>query len=762
MKNMTFAQKLLCMLLLPFCLFGCKDQMDEHYEVPGWVKGSVWEELAADENGKYSTFLQAAELCGYRKIMEGKAIMTVMAPDNDAFSAYLSAHGYASVKDIPTEDLQKLVGFHLLYYSYNKGSLENFRPEGESAGDDGEEILDPGMYYKFRTRSANTPTQEVDPATGKTVTVYHLERFVPVFSHYYFASKKIDAKSNYEYFYPNSTWTGDNGFNVSDASVKDYGIICSNGYIYTIDRVLEPMETIYEEMKKNDKYSEFLAMYDQFSEYTYDQNLSTMYGSTLGVDSLFLHGHQSPLAPIALEWPVSNYQRLDTLAYKAYSLFAPSNTALENFFNSYWKNSGYKSIEDLDPLIVRLFLNEYCYGGSVAFPEEIRNGKIVNASGVPYNFNPDEVTDRKMCVNGSFYGLDKIDAPVLFGSVSGATIHDKNYINFLYVLNGSESLSTYGNQDAKFTLLVPTNDAFSYHEDHFQLTSYPSGNVLEYTDPETGDIAGVPASVCQRLAQIHTSFGQVTTLKTSGTQVVVAQTPYNYWFVKDGKVTCSKYFNNILLNPSYDPFVPFTEVTNNGTAWTNGKVYAYQADQTNGMFDADIDGITSLQKTIAIANDPAAPYYIFAKLIKEAGMVKGEVIDGLSGRVVMFIPSNEVLIKALQEKKIPGATAITVSGNELSGTAEDPIALKAYLSNYIMVGSALTTCPYPGSAMKSGEYLNYNGQMLEYTDNGTSLSVKLANGTTNCAVDGKWWYFPFCYNDGCFHMITGLLSTSAD
>ena len=64
--------------------------------------------------------------------------------------------------------------------------MENFRPEGEGAYDEGTEILDPGLYYKFRTRSSGEPTREVDPLTGKSVTVYHLERFVTVFSHYFF------------------------------------------------------------------------------------------------------------------------------------------------------------------------------------------------------------------------------------------------------------------------------------------------------------------------------------------------------------------------------------------------------------------------------------------------------------------------------------------------------------------------------------------------------------------------------------------------
>lgn len=149
-------------------------------------------------------FLEAAELSGFKPILDGKSVATVMAPDNDAFAAYLEEHGYVSVKDIPTDDLKKLIGYHLIYYSYSKSDLENFRPEDSATSKDDDDddelgVLQPGMYYKFRTHSTSPITKEVDPSTNNTVTVYHLERFLPVFSHHIFASKGIDAKKNYEF-----------------------------------------------------------------------------------------------------------------------------------------------------------------------------------------------------------------------------------------------------------------------------------------------------------------------------------------------------------------------------------------------------------------------------------------------------------------------------------------------------------------------------------------------------------------------------------
>lgn len=81
-----------------------------------------------------------------------------------------------------------MIGFHLLYYSYNKNKLVNFRPEGDLITDE-EMNKNAGLYYKFRTRSSNVPTMEVEASTGKRRMVYHLDRFIPVFSYRFWDTK---------------------------------------------------------------------------------------------------------------------------------------------------------------------------------------------------------------------------------------------------------------------------------------------------------------------------------------------------------------------------------------------------------------------------------------------------------------------------------------------------------------------------------------------------------------------------------------------
>lgn len=784
---MTFTIRCLCWLLCSLFIFSCEDKIEEHNKKQPWVGGNVWEVLSGEEmNGNYSIFLRAIELTGYRDIVEGKGVMTVMAPDNAAFTSYLQEHGYASVDEMQKSnpaELKTLVGFHLLYYVYNKGMMENFRPEGEGAGDGDNEILDPGMYYKFRTRSGSPVTEEYDAETGKTRSVYHLERLLPVFSYNFFSSKKIDAKSNYEFFYGNSSWTGADGFNVAEASVKQYELAASNGYIYVLDKVLEPGGTIYDELKSNPDYSDFMKVYNQFSSYTYDERLSTMYGSSLGVDSLFLHEHRKPLAPIALEWPTSNYQRLDSLAYRSYSVFAPTNKALSDFFNGYWKNSGYTDFNNLDMMVQQIFLNEFVYSGSVVFPEEIATGKVVNNSGMPYGFNPWQVSYKKMCSNGSLYGLDEIEAPVLFGAVTGPAFSSKKYLDFLYTLQYSGILNSYASSKTEYTLLVPPNEVFEASVNGYEFVEEESGNSLVMLNDD-GELATVPASVAKRIVDTHTVLGEAVSLNTAGgTQVVPVKAAFNFWFIKDGKITCSNYFNQVLDMDAADResvFVPFKEITNEGKAWSNGKAYTYESDGKNGLFEYEENtlGDRGLQAHLAQSGG-TSPYFRFSQLLKRAGVVNGNTLTFLSSRAAVFIPTNEVIEQALKDKKIPGVETLAledITNKEVQITHNDTLALKYYMMNYFMDAATLTTCPYPGSAVRSGEYKTVHNGNLVYTDKGTSISVSLrstyefdheengrvilreknVNGA-ECLVDGTYWYFPFSYSDGCFHLINSLL-----
>ena len=749
-----------CLLLAAAFVVSCQESVDEsdHYKVPDWLKGNAYEVL--QKEGNHAQFLKAVELTGYRPIVDGKSILTVMAPDDNAFRQFLQENGYSSVEEMyssnPTQ-LKKTIGFHLMYYAYDWDKLVNFRPtEGDGATEE-QKQQNAGLWYKHRTRSQD----DMEDMRGKLnsvdtlVTVYHYERFLPVLSNKFFQTKGIDAKSNYEYFFPQSAWTvsGD-GFQVSNASVTSQAaVITDNGYLYHVNQVVRPLETIYQTLKQNANYSDFIALYDKYAELT---EASSEASEKVGkVVYTLTHG---VLPDIACEWPVTDYRKMETLERVAYNIFAPSNQAIDRFFKNYWTaEGGYKSLDDLDPLIMEYFIKQsFADTDEPVFPEEIRGGKVQTVYGTPININPDEVDDRLFCENGIVYGMNDMEAPAIMSAVVGPAFKDTTYQCFLYTLDKSDLILSLASNKSTFVILTPSNKQFNQNDPAMRLNTTTAGRLLEVYSAEDGNYATAGQSLARDIVNIHTA-PNVSELKSSGTQVVETNTAFNYWFVHDGQITTNARFNE-QLNPAYEgsPFVGFHEIQNAGQPWNNGRAYAYDADDL--FTEASGDGLEHL---LSVGNDKNYDYYLFAQLLQKSGLIDTKTntmpsLASVGNRLVAFVPTNAALTENLS--KIPGTDKLTISEDgTLSGTPSS--TQKAELANYLRryfvssLMNTITSYPYPGSSFK-GSFLTMSGETMTVAESGSSISFE---GGASVALSQKYFGLPFAYSDGCMQFIDGIL-----
>lgn len=738
---------------LPLLVASCSN-MEEHYSIPDWLKGSAFQVL--ESRGNYTIFLEGVKKAGYESIVDGKSILTVMAPNDSAFSAYLQKKGLTSIDQMNDTELKKLIGFHLVYYAFDWNKLINFRPtEGDGATEEQKAVM-AGYYYKFRTKSSDAVSREYDPAILDTVSVYHLERFLPVFSHKLFETKAIDAKSNYEYFYPASKWTGGtNGFNISNASVQNTtNVISDNGYVFLVNQVLDPLETIYTELKNRyADYSMFFDLYNSYSSYTLDAELTKNFGNG---QNLYLHSHKS-LPPIAYEWPTSSYLNIKDLSSSCYNVFAPTNTALELFFNDFWKVGGYDNLAQLDPLVLEYFLlQSFSSSTNLVFPEEITNGTVMTSFKTPITVNPSDVSLRKVCANGSLYGMDRMTAPAIFSSVAGPAFKYLKYIDYLYALDGSDLLLALASKESKFISLMP--DTTQFNLEQMRLATLTTGKVLQKLSSETGTYVNLSSGEMTNLVNMHLCNG-ATELSATETQVLETNVAFNYWYVHNGKITTNLLFNQY-LNPAFtgDPFVPFTEIRNGSDNWSNGKSYSYDYA---GMFKAD--GGDGLEYALAICNDSRYPYYLFSQLLLKAGLVTESNLTNLmeGTRFIALIPTNAAIKAKLAS--IPGSTGLTIAANgSLSGTLTT--INKTKLANYLrslFITSDLNTFtgyPYPGSGIQ-GTYDTYGNYKLVLKDQGANLplTVKFSTSTTAVNVVSTYFYLPFAFKDGCFHLLEDIV-----
>lgn len=771
-----------------FALSSCSD-MDKYFETPSWIRGSIYEELAS--SGEYGIFLKGVDLAGYQPILNGKSILTVMAPNDEAMTTYISQnYGKSSIEELSTEEIKKLIGFHILYYSFDKNKLVNFRPQEGDGATEEEKLVNAGLYYKFRTKSQDPISVEhnVTDSSSYDVSVYHLERYLPVYSHLMFRTKGIDAKGNYEYFYPETGWKGDGGFNVSNASVLEYETIAKNGYIYKIDRVLRPLETIYKEMKNAGKYNKFLAFYDSFRTYTKDEDLTLNYGNGTDLYQVAFSDASTgvTLPPIASEWPVSNYRQVTQLAYNAYSIFAPTDNALQDFFEDYWKVGGYQVLDSVSPSLVSTLLHHCIYSQSIVFPEEIEKGVILDSEAQPIKFNTSEVPqeDRVICSNGVLYGCAVLTPPAMFNSVTGPAYQYKKYSTFQTMLSNSGMQSTLCQDAVNYIMLYPDNDQLM---NNAGITVNESGRLISTAQPN-----GMSGANTQSYIYTHVvapTDGN-TVLPTSGKAVFRTLSPdmSMYWYVKNGKITnCIKH-NELLkyagnTTTEDDVFAPFTPLDYRGdvNGWANGHAYSYK----NLLFEGNYNNINDnylIRQMWGLRNDTSTDFYGWINLLNKAGMfvTSSQTINIMAESSLMFIPVTRAIEQGIIDGRIPGIVAegATVGSENFFDyvTVTDEEKLQYYLSQYFVPLSTavITNYPYVGwgeDTASQGGLLTYQQSQdasnnilqsrLNVYDDGARLSVATTDHKTGITssrvyVTPDYDYFPFVYEDGAAHFIEDI------
>lgn len=713
----------------------CKTELEKYYETPSWLKGNSWQVL--ETKGDFKLFLTAVEKSSFKDLVQGKGLITVMAPTDKAFEKYLADKGYTSVSDISLEELDKLIGYHLVYYSFTKEGFEDYKPMGIESKN-----LMPGTYYKFRTKSKDAISTMLDPATGTNKKVVHKERFLPVYSYNLFESYILDAKANYEFFYPTSTWTGDDGFNVSNASVDEYALVTDNGYVYVINQVLDPLETIYEELKKSSEYETFANAYDRFVNLIYSEEETFNYGSE---DSLHFQIY-SDLPPIATEWTLptplmaNDFAQLAYLSSVSYNLFAPNNAAMAGFFNQYWA-SYYDKIEDVNFLPMLVLLLNHTYNGSMLFPQQIESGEFKTDLGSTILINREDVHFSKMCVNGSVYGFTNVFVPTMFEKVSRPMMCDPKYNMFLDMALNSRYLMELTSDNIQFKVFYPS-DSMLINNTTLQgrTLSYVNTNPKLY-GAQAVQIEGDDGPVNMNLSQKTTIAGShiATSLITSRGEESIYKTrnDYNYLYVKGDSV-----FSSMLYNKTDRLSVPLMRKMD--TAYSNGEAYELLGENASALVPEP-----NQFKSIISSNFYPEEFTYFKALLDASGIDKTTPpFNFLQGeRYIVLVPSDPAILQGIMDNKIPMSPSTEVA---------------KFLKNYFIRVNESNLLDYPFSGTGVSKDLisfgvNAAGDPVKFklSDDGTNLIVTDAKGNEVKILS----FFPKIYADGAAYLLDGILET---
>ncbi len=439
--------KIFLMFLSMLLLSGCEKDLDKYYERPNWLRGNAYEVMLG--RGNFKLYLQAAEMTGFKDLLAGKGLCTVFAPDDEAFTAYLKANNYSSLEAIPLDKLKVLVGYHIIEQSWSEKYLLGFKVN--PAGDAIDETSGDGTNYKYKSYAKEKPTLMVNPATMEEVSVYNREKYLPVISSRLFNAKKCaDPEKTYKYFFPNVNWQGsDEKLYVCNAAMKEVGIATDNGYLYVLDKVVEPLRSIYKALEDSgySDFSDYKSMFDRFANIVYDQTISTKYGQP--GDLLYLYWYHkasvntTDLPEIASEW--SYHGAFDGLrpAYfmygtSSYTCFAPTNQAFDQFISTFFEGNLQKA-SDIPILtayyLLRAHARDYWISGDVStilLPDQIDRG-VSGEYGEKWPITTSNVGKREFCGNGLLYGIDQVLIPGCFQTITAPLFKDPVYSIMAYM-----------------------------------------------------------------------------------------------------------------------------------------------------------------------------------------------------------------------------------------------------------------------------------------------------------------------------------------
>lgn len=474
------------MLLLPviimwILLYSCQDDhmQANKYDRPEWLAGKVY--TLVTEQDELSEFARCLEITGYDSIINVSGSYTVFAPTNDAFEAWLGENDYNDVEDIPLQELQRLVKYHLVQNPWSKNqlrsldvfgwidTLDNFnnKPRGFKR----ETLLrDESRKYGIASKGRRIAEDENLIIVDTLSTNFHRRvltdsrKFAPIFFQEYFDIYELDA-GDYE-FYFDRPFNGGDDIYFAGARIEGDELFAENGFVYVVDKVVDPLENMYQLLEKDYSsysYSHFLELINQFPDFNYNQQETFRQpGANLGltVDSLFNLNFTELAFNVASEKtqpPKGTYGLPQNVAIRYHhGMVAPTNQAFESLINEYINTpGGWGSIERVPEHIIRIIVNSYLSINAV-YPTDLEKG-FYNGEKDIIKIDQSSIIQKQFGSNGTFVGINQPIVPRAFTSVTGPVYLQPGYEKVMFAIEQARLLPALKRENENYMFFVESD-----------------------------------------------------------------------------------------------------------------------------------------------------------------------------------------------------------------------------------------------------------------------------------------------------------------
>ena len=447
----------------------------EKFKRPDWLAGKLYTQIK--DQSTLSTFARCLELSGYDTIINTSGSYTVFAPDDEAFDLYFQNNPkYNSIDEIPLEELTRIVKYHIVQNPWSREQLKSLDIYGwidtldinndEPRGYKRETLLREkdrkfGVMYDEGNILTIVDTLESPWYRRQTIDS---RKYAPIFYQEYFDI--YDLTSDDFEFYFGRSFENENDMFYLSGLLDQENIFAENGFIYIIDRVIEPLQNAYQILSTetdNHSYSVFLDLIDKFPVFTYNQEKTfDQPGAEQGleVDSLFDISFPQLAFDICNEKTTAPYGALGlppnvTIRYH-HGMVAPTNEAMDELVSEYiagglrWGN-----LKNTPQHVKRMIVNTHMSENAI-YPADFTKGFYNGELDVVY-LDDETIVQQQYGSNCTFIGVNKAIVPRTFKSVSGPVYLNRGYSITMFAIERAGLLNALKKKDREYMFFIESD-----------------------------------------------------------------------------------------------------------------------------------------------------------------------------------------------------------------------------------------------------------------------------------------------------------------
>jgi uncharacterized surface protein with fasciclin (FAS1) repeats len=459
-------------LLLLVC---CSEDKIDLYERPPWLTGKIYSQIK--ERPELSLFAECISRTELEKILDASGSYTVFAPENDAVNTFLQSKGYNSPADIPQDQLERMVRFHILQNVWSKQQLQSLDIYGwvdphdpnnnKPRGFKRQTLLrdnDINLGVKYSKELKRFVIANSSKSQLKRRVINDIRKHAPIFYQEYFRMYNL-APADFRFYFSRPLDRQEDIF-MAGGKIISNEVFAENGVIYIIDKVVDPLKSAFQILSDEngqESYKDFLGLIFDFPVFQYNHDKTIRQpesGLGFDVDSLF------DLTFPQLAFNVCNEQtRLTgviglpadvTIRYH-HGLVAPTDQALRRFEQDYLAGPDrWGSFQSAPEHIKRIFINTHMSVNSI-YPSDFSRGFFNGESDIEY-LDSLTIVQRQFASNSTFIGVSECIVPRAFKSVTGPVYLQPGYSTYMNAIETTRLLAPLKRSDENYQLFIVHNN----------------------------------------------------------------------------------------------------------------------------------------------------------------------------------------------------------------------------------------------------------------------------------------------------------------